>query len=46
MLDPSEEPKRIRKVHTEEVEFVKSWLHQWSKRKVYGLPRIKVNRMM
>ncbi|KAI5450429.1 Serine carboxypeptidase S28 [Naganishia albida] len=33
LLDPSEEPKRIRRVHAEEVEFVKSWLEQWRRRK-------------
>ncbi|GHJ84782.1 hypothetical protein NliqN6_1184 [Naganishia liquefaciens] len=30
LLDPAEEPKRIRKVHAEEVQFVKSWLKDWS----------------
>ncbi|KAJ9097849.1 hypothetical protein QFC19_006640 [Naganishia cerealis] len=36
LLDSSKEPKRIRKVHEEEVEFVKSWLKEWKSRKEDG----------
>jgi hypothetical protein len=33
LKDPSEEPKRIRKVHQQEVEFVQSWLREWKQKK-------------
>jgi hypothetical protein len=35
-LDSSKEPQRIRKVHEEEIEFVKSWLKQWREKKEDG----------
>jgi len=33
LKDPSEEPKRIRKVHQQEVEFVQSWVQEWKEKK-------------
>lgn len=30
--DPSYEPKEIRKIHREEIEFVRSWLKEWKGR--------------
>jgi hypothetical protein len=33
LKDPSEEPKRIRKVHQQEVEFVQSWVREWKEKK-------------
>ncbi|KAJ9091424.1 hypothetical protein QFC21_007214 [Naganishia friedmannii] len=36
LLDSSKEPTRIRKVHEEEMEFVKSWLKEWSRKKEDG----------
>ncbi|GAA5967319.1 hypothetical protein JCM3765_005600 [Sporobolomyces pararoseus] len=32
LLDPSQEPKQIRKIHREEIEFVQSWLKDWKVR--------------
>ena len=33
LKDPSKEPKRIQKVHQQEVEFVQSWVQEWKEKK-------------